>query len=409
MRAEKGPIATCLVTEVAKPAKDAMTEVVRSADLIDYCAEEGIRILSEGKFLTGDSFVGTERNKLCLTSRVPLGVVLCIPPFNYPVNLAVSKLAPALICGNAVVLKPPQQGTAAGLHMVHCFHAAGLPAGLLEVTSGKGSEIGDYLTTHPGAKCISFTGGDTGLAVSKKAGMVPLQMELGGKDACIVLPDADIALAVSSILKGGFSYSGQRCTAVKLVLAHESVADAVIAGVNAGIAKLSVGQPEDDADITAVCSSSSADFIQGLVTDAMAKGASSAQTWRREGNLIWPMLITAVTKDMKLTWEEPFGPVLPLLRVASEAEAVALCNESRFGLQGCVFTQDINAAIRVSDAMETGTVQINGPPARGPDHFPFQGVKDSGIGSQGITNSIALMTKVKTTVINLPKPSYTVA
>lgn len=409
MRAEKAPMAQCLVAEVAKPAKDSMTEVVRSADLIDYCAEEGIRILSEGKFITSDSFPGTERNKLCLSSKVPLGVVLAIPPFNYPVNLAVSKLAPALICGNSIVLKPPQQGTAAGLHMVNCFHAAGLPKGVLNVVSGKGSEIGDYLTTHPSVNCISFTGGDTGISVSKKAGMVPLQMELGGKDACIVLPDADLKLAITSIIKGGFSYSGQRCTAVKLVLVHESVADAVVAGVNEGVAKLRVGQPEDDADITAVVSKSSADFIEGLVRDAEAKGAKLHQPFQRQDNLLWPLLIDNVTPDMRIAWEEPFGPVLPVIRVKSEEEAVELCNRSRFGLQGCVFTKDINAAIRISDAMETGTVQINGPPARGPDHFPFQGVKDSGIGSQGIVNSINLMTKTKTTVINLEKPSYTMA
>lgn len=260
-----------------------------------------------GKFITSDPFPGTERNKLCLSSHVPLGVVLAIPPFNYPVNLAVSKLAPALICGNSVVLKPPQQGTVSGLHMAHCFHAAGLPAGVLNVCSGKGSEIGDYLTVHPLVKCISFTGGDTGLQVSKRAGMVPLQMELGGKDACIVLPDADLSLAITAIIKGGFSYSGQRCTAVKLVLVHESVADQVVAGVNAGIAKLTVGQPEDDADICAVVSKSSADFIEGLYRDAEAKGAKMHQQWRRQDNLIWPVLIDNVTQDMRIAWEEPFG------------------------------------------------------------------------------------------------------
>jgi glyceraldehyde-3-phosphate dehydrogenase (NADP+) len=172
---------------------------------------------------------------------------------------------------------------------------------------------------------------------------------------------------------------------------------------------MTVGQPEDDATITAVVSKSSADFIQSLVVDAESKGARLCQEWRREDNLIWPLLIDNVTHDMKICWEEPFGPVLPVVRVKSDAEALELVNKSRFGLQGCVFTKDIDRAIQMADAMETGTVQINGPPARGPDHFPFQGVKDSGIGSQGITNSINVMTKVKSTVINLSKPSYTVA
>ncbi|WVZ92749.1 hypothetical protein U9M48_038792 [Paspalum notatum var. saurae] len=407
LKEHKAPIAECLVKEIAKPAKDAVSEVVRSGDLVSYTAEEGVRILGEGKLLVSDSFPGNERNKYCLSSKIPLGVVLAIPPFNYPVNLAVSKIGPALIAGNALVLKPPTQGAVAALHMVHCFHLAGFPKGLINCVTGKGSEIGDFLTMHPGVNCISFTGGDTGIAISKKAGMVPLQMELGGKDACIVLEDADLDLVAANIVKGGFSYSGQRCTAVKVVLIMESIADAVVQKVNAKLAKLKVGPPEDDSDITPVVTESSANFIEGLVMDAKEKGATFCQEYRREGNLIWPLLLDHVRPDMRIAWEEPFGPVLPVIRINSAEEGIHHCNASNFGLQGCIFTRDINKAILISDAMETGTVQINSAPARGPDHFPFQGLKDSGIGSQGITNSINMMTKVKSTVINLPSPSYT--
>eukprot|EP00238_Polyblepharides_amylifera_P005820 CAMPEP_0196590148 /NCGR_PEP_ID=MMETSP1081-20130531/65725_1 /TAXON_ID=36882 /ORGANISM="Pyramimonas amylifera, Strain CCMP720" /LENGTH=496 /DNA_ID=CAMNT_0041913157 /DNA_START=316 /DNA_END=1806 /DNA_ORIENTATION=+ len=403
----KDPIVEALVKEVAKGQKDSVTEVVRSGDLIKYTAEEGIRILNEGKLLAPDSFPGNDRNKMCLASKIPLGVVLCIPPFNYPVNLAVSKLAPALIAGNSVVMKPATQGCVAGTYMMQAFHAAGFPPGVVNMVTGRGSDIGDYLVTHPAVKCISFTGGDTGLSVSKKAGMVPLQMELGGKDACIVCEDADLALAAQHIVKGGFSYSGQRCTAVKVVMAHASIADALVDLVNEKVAKLSVGQPEDSADVTAVISASSADFIQGLVEDAQAKGAILCQEFKRNENLIWPVLVDKVIPTMRLAWEEPFGPVVPVIRVATDEEAIALCNQSKYGLQGCIFTTSLNKALLLSDALETGTVQINSAPARGPDHFPFQGIKDSGIGSQGITNSISLMCKTKTTVINLPQASFT--
>ncbi|GBF90960.1 NADP-dependent glyceraldehyde-3-phosphate dehydrogenase [Raphidocelis subcapitata] len=406
MRDHAQPMADCLVKEIAKPSKDALSEVIRSADLIDYTAEEGLRALGEGALLTSDSFPGQTRNKLCLVSKVPLGVVLAIPPFNYPVNLAVSKLAPALMAGNAVVLKPPSQGVVAGSHMLQCFVKAGLPKGLVNMVTGKGSEIGDYLTGHPAVNCISFTGGDTGIAISRKAGMVPMQMELGGKDACIVCSDADIDLAAKAVLKGGFSYSGQRCTAVKLVLVVKEVADALAAKVAAGVEKLRVGMPEDDCDITPVVSESSANFIEGLVEDARQKGAKFLTPYRREGNLIWPTLLDHVTPEMRIAWEEPFGPVVPIMRVASADEAVAHCNANNLALQGCVFTRDINKAIAISDAMETGTVQINAAPARGPDHFPFQGFRDSGIGSQGIRNSLAMMVKTKSTVVNLDKDSY---
>ncbi|DBA67942.1 TPA: hypothetical protein ACH3X2_014141 [Trebouxia sp. C0005] len=238
------PMANALVKEIAKPAKDAKTEVVRSGDLISYTAEEGVRFLGQGKLLNSDSFPGQERSKMCLCQKVPLGVVLCIPPFNYPVNLAVSKMAPALMAGNVVVVKPPSQGAVSALHMIQTFHKAGFPPGVVQCVTGKGSEIGDFLTQHPAVNCISFTGGDTGISVSKKAGMIPIQMELGGKDACIVCHDADIDLAAKNIVKGGFSYSGQRCTAVKVVLVMEEVADELVKKVNKGVEELTVGMPE---------------------------------------------------------------------------------------------------------------------------------------------------------------------
>jgi glyceraldehyde-3-phosphate dehydrogenase (NADP+) len=297
--------------------------------------------------------------------------------------------------------------------MAQCFRAAlarrGAPAGLVNVVTGKGSEIGDVLTSHPDVNLISFTGGDTGLSVAKKANMVPIQMELGGKDACLVFPDADVRLAAAAVAKGGFSYSGQRCTAVKLVLAFDSVADELVRLTCEKIEAMRVGRPEDDADITALVSKASADFVQGLVEDAVAKGAALKQPWRREDNLVWPVLVDHVTSKMRLAWEEPFGPVVPVVRVKTEEEALRFVNESKYGLQGCVFTRNVDDAIRVADLMETGTVQVNGPPARGPDHFPFQGVRDSGIGSQGIINSIDMMTKVKSVVINFAKPSYGLA
>ncbi|GMG98949.1 hypothetical protein Nepgr_000789 [Nepenthes gracilis] len=374
LKEHKNPIGECLVKEIAKPAKDAVTEVVRSGDLVSYCAEEGVRILGEGKYLVSDSFPGNERTKYCMVSKIPLasntGRCGCTP--HDP-------------------LLPP----------------GWFPKGLINCVTGKGSEIGDFLTMHPGVNCISFTGGDTGIAISKKAGMIPLQMELGGKDACIVLEDADLDLAAASIVKGGFSYSGQRCTAVKVVLVMESVADTIVEKVNAKVAKLTVGPPEEDCDITPVVTESSANYIEGLVKDAKEKGATFCQEYKREGNLIWPLLLDNVRPDMRIAWEEPFGPVLPVIRINSVEEGIHHCNASNFGLQGCVFTRDINKAILISDAMETGTVQINSAPARGPDHFPFQGIKDSGIGSQGITNSINMMTKIKSTVINLPTPTYT--
>ncbi|TFJ88382.1 hypothetical protein NSK_000731 [Nannochloropsis salina CCMP1776] len=397
-------IATPVLREVGKNRKSAYDEVVRTAELLDFAAEEGVRI--NGEVMSSDAWVGQKRNKLAIVERVPVGVVLCIPPFNYPINLCGSKIGPALIAGNAVVVKTPTQGAVSTLHLGAAFKIAGAPPGLVNVVTGKGSEIGDYLVQHPGANLISFTGGATGIDVSKKAGMVPLQMELGGKDACIVLPDADLELASTAIVKGGFSYSGQRCTAVKIVFATAEIADALLEKVLAKLAKLTIGHPEENADITAVINKKSADYIESLVMDAESKGATLTTPYKRVGNLIHPLIIDHVKENMKLHWEEPFGPVLPFVRVGDAAEAVTLANKSSMGLQGCVFTQDINRAILVANELAAGTIQINGPPARGPDHFPFTGFKDSGIGAQGIKYSIESMSKVKSFVINLPEAAH---
>jgi len=425
MREHANEIAEVMMNEVAKPRKAALQEVLRTADIFEYTAEEGVRIA--GSLLTSDSFPGEKRNKLALVSRVPLGVLVAIPPYNYPLNLAGSKVAPALMAGNALVMKPPSQGAVTGLVGVAAvFHLAGAPAGLLSVVTGKGAEIGDYITQHQHADIISFTGGSTGIRVARGAGMVPLQMELGGKDPAVVLPDADMELAAANIVKGAFSFSGQRCTGVKIVVVvepeamgsapplrpkgKESTLDRLLPLILKHTRALKAGHPaEEGVEITAVIDSKSADYIEGLVKDAVDKGASLLLPeggFRREGNLIHPVVLTGIRAGMRLVYEEQFGPVLPIMTVGSAREAVDVCNGSPLGLQASVFTRSLDDAMILADEIQAGTVQINGAPARGPDHFPFQGFKDSGIGSQGVRWSIEAMTKVKSTVINLPRESY---
>lgn len=329
-------------------------------------------------------------------------------PRTCSVNLTGSKVAPALIAGNACVVKGPTQGAVSALYLTAAFHVAGVPPGVVNFVSGRGSEIGDYLTTHPLCNSISFTGGNVGLDIARKASMIPLQLELGGKDCAIVCEDADLDLAAKCIVSGAFSYSGQRCTAVKLVLAEAAIADALLERVMAGAAKLSVGHPEDDCDVTALISGGAADFVESLVDDARDKGGRLLMAYKREANLIYPLVIDHVTESMQLAWEEPFGPVLPVMRVRSASDAVAFANRLKYGLQGCVFTRDLNKAMALSSRITAGTIQVNGAPARGPDHFVFTGHKDSGIQAQGVKWSIEAMSKIKSTVINLAEQSYAV-
>ena len=373
---------------------------MRTADLIRYAAEEGLRIT--GQAMEGGGFEAASKNKLAVVRREPVGVVLAIAPFNYPVNLSGSKIAPALIAGNVVMFKPPTQGSISGLLLAKAFEEAEIPAGVFNTITGRGSEIGDYIIEHKEVNFINFTGSTPiGERIGRLAGMRPIMLELGGKDAALVLEDADLEHAAKQIVAGAFSYSGQRCTAIKRVIVIESVADTLAALLQAEVTKLTVGDPFDNADITPVIDNASADFIWGLIDDAQEKGAQALTPIKREGNLLWPVLFDQVTKDMKVAWEEPFGPVLPIIRVASVEEAIAFANESEFGLQSSVFTNDFKKAFEIAEKLEVGTVHINNKTQRGPDNFPFLGVKGSGAGVQGIKYSIEAMTNVKSIVFDV--------
>ena len=389
-----------MMREIGKDKKSCESEILRSADYVRFTADTAKNL--SGESIPGDSFPGFKKNKISLVTREPLGVVLAISPFNYPVNLASSKIAPALIAGNSVVLKPATQGSLCGLYLAKIFEQAGVPAGVLNTVTGRGSEIGDYIVTNPSIDFINFTGStEVGTRISKITSMVPLLMELGGKDAAIVLKDADLDLAASNIVSGAYSYSGQRCTAVKRILVVEEVADKLVEKVKEKVEKLKVGNPLDGAEVVPLIDNKAADFVWELIDDAREKGAHLLVGGKREENLIYPTLFDNVTTDMRLAWEEPFGPVLPIIRVKDKDEAIEIANKSEYGLQSSVFTENINEAFYVADKLEVGTVQVNNKTERGPDHFPFLGVKASGIGTQGIKYSIEAMSRPKATVINI--------
>lgn len=392
-----------LVLEIAKDKKSAVSEIRRSADLLRYTADVGKSL--QGEAIFGDSFPGGSRNKMSCVMRVPVGTVLAISPFNYPINLAVSKIGPALMGGNTVILKPPTQGAVSALKMAACFQEAGLPNGVFNTVTGLGSIIGDYVVAHPDIDFINFTGStQVGEHISQLTKMRPVILELGGKDAAIVLEDADLDFAADNIVDGAYSYSGQRCTAVKRILVIDKIADILIEKLLTRIRKLKVGDPRGDATVTPLINEKSADFVESLVHNAIAQGAQLVTGDKREGNLIYPTLLDRVTTDMEIAWVEPFGPVLPLIRVSSIEEAIKIANRSEYGLQSSVFTNNLNTAYYIASKLEVGTVQINNKPERGPDNFPFLGIKSSGMGTQGVKYSIEAMTRPKAVTINLTEP-----
>ena len=397
----KDVISDIIMHEVAKDKKGSLSEVVRTADFIRFTADTAKNITGES--LPGESFPGFKKDKISIVRREPLGVVLAISPFNYPLNLAASKIAPAIMAGNSVVFKPATQGSITGIYLTRIFQMAGVPNGVINSITGRGRDIGDYIVTHPEIDFVNFTGStDVGQRISKLTTMVPVLMELGGKDAAIVLEDADLDLAASNIVSGAFSYSGQRCTAVKRVLVVDSVADKLVELLKSRVEGLKVGNPlKEDVDVGPLIDDKSVDFVEEMIKEARDKGASLITGGKIEGNIIYPTLFDYVTTDMRLAWEEPFGPVLPVIRVKDKDEAIAIANESEYGLQGAIFTNNINDAFYVAERLEVGTVQINNKTERGPDHFPFLGVKASGLGTQGIRYSIEVMSRPKAIVVNI--------
>lgn len=391
-----------LVLEVGKPKNEAHDEVLRTVDLIIYYAEEGRRMFGES--IPSHAFPDYKKKKLAITKRVPLGVVLAITPFNYPVNEVAPKVVSALVMGNSVVLKPATQGAICALHFAALFKEAGLPSGVLNVVTGEGSVLGDTLVSNPLISGINFTGSyETAKTITEKAGVKKLVFGLSGKDASIVLPDADLELAVLEIASGSFSYGGQRCTGIKRVLVHEEIADSFVEKLVSEVAKtFIVGDPRNDGiTLGPVINDKTASYISELVNEAVDLGAVVRLGGKRNGRFIEPTILDGVSPRMRLAFEEPFGPVLPIIRIKNEEEAITFANQSEYGLQASIFTKDIDKAFTLADLLEVATVQINGKDARSPDHFPFTGFKHSGLGMvQGARYLLSEMSRIKTIVVN---------
>ncbi len=398
-------LAALLAREVGKSISEAKSEIKRTAELTDYFADEVQSI--RGETLDSDNFPGYDKGRIAVISRVAHGVVLAIAPFNYPVNLSGSKLAPALLMGNTVAFKPPTQGAISGLHLTRIFEKAGLPEGVISCLTGGGHEIGDYLVSHPKTTMVAFTGSsDVGVQIAAKAPMKPLLFECGGNNATIVFPDADMNLTAKEIIKGGLSYAGQRCTAIKYVMGTQSVLDQLLPVVLEQMKELvHMGDPREATTklVGPVVTVAVAESIEKIINEAVAEGATVATGGHRNNAYIEPTILTNVKKTAKIVSTEVFGPVLSFIVINDMNEAAEIVNGQRFGLQACVFTKDEGTGLKYAELLNVGTVQINGSPQRGPDHFPFLGVKQSGIGVQGVRYSLEAMSRIKPVVINKPQ------
>jgi acyl-CoA reductase-like NAD-dependent aldehyde dehydrogenase len=388
-----------IVADLGKTPSQAKSEANATRERLGLAREEVRKIF--GEYLPGD-WIPDTKGKSGIVLREPVGTVAAIGPFNYPLFLAASKIIPALAAGNTVVAKAPSDDPLPLVLFARVLEEAGLAAGVLNVITGPGGEIGDLLAEHDDISMISFTGSTAvGRRIARLAGPKPMHLELGGNAAAVVLADADLDLAVDKTLTGAFKNAGQRCDAISRVLVEDAVYDAFTKRAVDEAAEWTVGDPRaDGVKVGPLVNAKAAEAVQRLVADATGRGAEVLLGGEVDGTYHQPTVLGDVSPEADIVWEETFGPVLTLVRVPDLDAAIALANRSRYGLDSAVFTSNLDQAWKAAHALECGMVHVNDAPAHGVGHFPFGGFKpDSGIGREGLGYSIDECTRIKTVVM----------
>ncbi|MFI6043590.1 aldehyde dehydrogenase family protein [Nocardia sp. NPDC051321] len=397
IRERAGELAELISRESGVCIAETRKETERAAANLVVAATETER-------LRGESIPVPGQDRLALTLFEPIGIVAAITPFNRPLNQVVVKVAPAVAAGCAVVLKPSEKTPLTALAFAEILLEAGFPPENLVVTTGEPGVIGSALAGHPDVDMVTFTGSvRTGVAVSRAAAGKKVLLELGGNDPLIVLPDADLGLAVQLAGQGAFATAGQSCRGIKRVIVVGEVADDLVAGLVEQARRKQAGDPLDPAtDVGPLISEEAAVTVQRRIADAVAADAKLLHGGDRRGSLITPAVLDHVPADAELVVEETFGPVAPVIRVADTAEAIRVANGTRYGLQAGVVTSDVAAFTEIAHALRVGAVNLNAGPHFDSPHIPFGGVKSSGIGREGIPYSIREMCTIKT--VTLPYP-----
>jgi len=391
-------LARLIAAESGKPLKDARVEARRGAATFRWAAEEARRTMGELVQMDADPG-GVDR--FGWTLREPRGVIAAISPFNFPLNLVAHKVAPAIAGGNAVVLKPASTTPLTALRLAELLEEAGLPEGVLQVVVGPGGTIGTMMVRDPRTDMVSFTGSPpVGRQIAADAGMKMVTLELGNNSATIVDEDADLDLAAQRVVAGGFANSGQICISVQRVIVHEKVYGEFLARLLPLVRALKVGDPlDEETDVSALITPAEAERVKAWVDEALAQGATLLTGGVDADGRLLPTVLADVTPDMKVCAPEVFGPVVSVLRARDLCEAIALTNDSEYGLQAGVFTRDLNKALYAARRLEVGGVMINEVPTFRVDHMPYGGVKGSGIGREGVKYALQEMTELKMVAI----------
>lgn len=400
MEKNAAAIVEATIAHIGKPRRAAEMEVKRSIAFVRACTQHLHQYSGEVVPL---DMVPAGAGLFGFTRRVPYGVVAAITPFNAPSNLLVQKLAPALITGNAVIIKPCLEGTQIAQMIADAFTAGGVPDGLVQVVSGDRAEaLG--LAAHANVDVVTLTGGTAaGDALARAAGAKRFIGELGGNSPNIVLADADIADAVKRIVPSSFEASGQQCISTQRIIVEAPVFDAFVELFAAATEKLSVGDPTlPETDLGPVVSSRAAMRIEGMIQDARDRGCRVISSAVSKGCVIYPTIVIDPPVGTRLIREEVFGPVVVIMRADDIEDAIHIANDCEFGLQGSCFTSSLSTAFRMSEEIRVGSLWINEASRFRLDNYPFGGVGRSGVGREGLPYALEEYTQPKFTGIRLP-------
>lgn len=392
--------ARTIATEGSKTIREARKEVGRAAQTMMISAEEARRI--NGETIPFNSSPGSE-NRVGYYFRFPIGIIAAITPFNDPLNLVAHKVGPAIAGGNSVVLKPATVTPLSALKLGKALMDAGLPANILNIVTGHGSKIGDALVTDPRVRMISFTGGvEAGQAIVKKAGLKKVGMELGSNTPVIVCADCDMEQAVELSVSGAFWAVGQNCIGVQRIYIEKDVYGEFEKRFVERTRKMKVGpQLEEDTDMGPMITEGEAKRIESWVNDAVSKGAKVLTGGERNGSVYQPTVLANVPAGCTIDKEEVFAPTVNLYPVADLDEAVAKANDVNYGLHAGIFTKDINKAFKAIHELNVGGIIVNDSSDYRVDLMPFGGVKNSGLGREGIKFALQEMTEPRVVCFNL--------
>jgi acyl-CoA reductase-like NAD-dependent aldehyde dehydrogenase len=394
-------LSVTIAKEVGKTMREARGEVNRSVQTFLLSAEEAKRI--RGEMVAFDAAPGA-KTKFGFYIRVPVGVVAAITPFNFPLNLAAHKVAPALAAGNAVIFKPATKTPLADAMMVEILLDAGLPPHVINFVTGRGDVVGDRIVADERVRMITFTGSlEVGKRITQEAGLKKIALELGSNSACVVAEDGDIQRAAERIRVGAFALAGQVCISVQRVFVQSSVMGEFLKVLLARVKEMRVGnQLEDETDMGPMVSESAAEQTSQWVDEAVKRGAVLEAGGKREGTLFEPTVLSRVPRDCKLFTEEAFAPVVVVNPFDDFDEAITMVNDSKYGLQAGIFTRDLSKAMRAAREMENGGVMINEVPTFRVDLMPYGGQKGSGIGREGPEYAVEEMTEIRVVGMELP-------